>query len=359
METMKKTTWLLWASIIVVSLVTTYLFLHLSNEEGEKNVLNGQEIQFLNKTQLNVITLLINNNTPTLAVTADSTQTDSSTVSKDTASNNSETTVDHVKTRKLIISFLKENFDLKNGNQNPIIDRVMTTDFRDLQAILPTYPIYVNSFFWLTSPGILLEIVFWSLFGLMASLLFGVTSAAVFDPKLVPEHVGKFFYTPFLVIIIYLSLNALTNEGSIVLDGEGKGTIVLAFILGFYTRRAIVLLGKIKDIILPAKDRGNSNSSNTTSAPTTTDPYKALTTKEQKTVIDGFLKAQSESLLKKYTSIKLASAQLKPATDKVKAYYYLQISVSKDSSDEIPSSFSYTDSKKKQYTIPAEVSKIE
>lgn len=354
METMKKTTWLLWASAIVTILVTIYLYLHFSpSEKGDKKTSNtierysnGIEVKFLDKTQLNVITLLINNSKPAPQST-DSLQSDK----KDSAIKQKDS---DLKTRQLITDFLNESFDLRNKNENKVIQRVMTTDFENLQAILPTYPIYVNSFFWLTSPGILLEVVFWSLFGLMASLLFGVTSAAVFDPKLVPEHIGKFFYTPFLVIIIYLSLNALTNEGSIVLEGEGKGTIVLAFVLGFYTRRAIILLGKIKDIILPAKDREPL----TTQAPSEKDEYKELSVPDQKSIVTNFLDNQSADLLLKYPSIELVVAALKPATTQDKAYYFIQISTKLNSAEEnIPTSFEYTDANGKVYKIPAEVIK--
>lgn len=167
---------------------------------------------------------------------------------------------DTAKTQALIINYLGEILSIKDVNA--LNELVMTYDVNHLTAVLPTYPFKVKSFFWLTGPYVLLEIVFWSLFGLMANLMYSVTITNAFDKKRIPEHIGKIFYTPFSSIIIYLSLNALLNVGSISLNGVGKSVIVLSFILGFFTRRTIVFLGKIKDLILPVGKEGQEKEKN-------------------------------------------------------------------------------------------------
>jgi hypothetical protein len=210
-----KAVWLISVSLITIAMVITYFILH-SNNQGEEQVL-------LNKDQLSVITSLITQN-------QDSVKTD------DTAK------------KILIEDYLSKNLPVSDSL---VVKLLKTYSLNQLIIVLPTYPFRIKSYFWLSGNWVLMEVVFWSLFGLIASLMFTVTTIRGFKEELISEHVGKFFYTPFICIIIYLALNALVNNGSISLAGVGKSVIVLSFVLGFFTRRAILLLVRIKDLILP------------------------------------------------------------------------------------------------------------
>lgn len=210
-----KSIWLIWAGSISLIIILIYFITHICYNE------NGIEEKFLNKDNLSAINSLI-------------------------AIEN-----DGLPKNDLIIEYLEKLMPMKDTTE--ISHLVNTYNNKQLIAVLPEYPFKVESFFWLTGSWVLLEVVFWSLFGLIANLMYSVTMAKEFDSSRVHEHIGKIFYTPFLVIIIYLSLNALVNSGSISFEGIGKSTIVLSFVLGFFTRRTIVLLGKIKDLILPTK----------------------------------------------------------------------------------------------------------
>lgn len=214
-----KSIWLIWASFISLFVIGIYIFLHL--------IIKGQEEIYLNKYQLNAINTMIAN------------------------------TKDTLKTQVLIINYLKTILPIENNRDTK--EFIETYSIDNISTILPTYPFKVKSFFWLTGSFLFLEIVFWSLFGLMANLMYGVTIAEKFEKKRVPEHIGKIFYAPFCSIVIYLSLNALINSGSISLEGVGKSVIVLSFILGFFTRRTILLLNKIKNLILPEEKEDEEN----------------------------------------------------------------------------------------------------
>jgi len=218
--------WLFCASLFTIILTIFYIILHLSAEEP------GYEEKYLNREQLSTINTIINQE---------------------------EDTLSQYETKDFIIKYLKKGFSINDDAD--IIQQINISEIRQMQIIFPTYPIKTTSYFWLDDKRVLLEIVFWSLFGLISNLMFSVpktffeSSDPKFDPSRIPEHIGKIFYTPFLAIIIFLSINALSNSGSVSFEGIGKGVIVLAFILGFYTRRSIILLSRVKDLILPKEHK--------------------------------------------------------------------------------------------------------
>lgn len=151
-------------------------------------------------------------------------------------------------------------------------------------VVIPNYPIRVKSYFWLTEGNrkrelntcygtegsVYLEIIFWTWFGLIASLLYSVSEALktqLFDLKELNTHIAKFFYAPLCSLIIYFSINKLISQGDIELAEFSKGTIILAFILGFFSGRAIELLTRIKDLILPLNSSSDKSRLPTPSSP--------------------------------------------------------------------------------------------
>ena len=132
-------------------------------------------------------------------------------------------------------------------------------DLKTFSYIVSQFPLKTKSFFWLGGNGwTYLEILFWSLFGLICSLLYNVSEAVSqkkFNENENPVHLAKLCYTPFLALIIYLAFDILTLNKDINVSQFGTGMIVFAFILGFFSRRAIDLLDRIKEIILPGKSR--------------------------------------------------------------------------------------------------------
>lgn len=109
-----------------------------------------------------------------------------------------------------------------------------------------------KSFFWLDSNLVIVEIIFWSFIGVLCSLLFHGSEAIRlnnFDPKELAIHYSKLTYSPIITLIIIFSGNVLIHDGSINVDGLTYWVIVLSFILGFYSRRTIDLLDRIKDLV--------------------------------------------------------------------------------------------------------------
>ncbi|MEO8111046.1 MAG: hypothetical protein ABI594_13470 [Ginsengibacter sp.] len=120
----------------------------------------------------------------------------------------------------------------------------------------------VQSYFWLIGPLVYLEIIFWTWFGVVCSLLFalGVLSknrttnptdpTTYFDSSEIPSQVAKMLYAPVATLIIILGYNFFTDQ-NIVDISSSKGVLVFAFIGGFYSSRLISLLDKLKEILLP------------------------------------------------------------------------------------------------------------
>lgn len=127
---------------------------------------------------------------------------------------------------------------------------------------LQTARFRVKSYFWLAGPHTYVEIIFWTIFGVISSILFYIAMAIAkgtgFKPSESPGHLAKIVYSPFISLIIIFSYNYLSNPDSFIDVGASKGTLIISFLLGFYSSRAMKLLDKLKDLILPYGDDSKS-----------------------------------------------------------------------------------------------------
>jgi hypothetical protein len=135
---------------------------------------------------------------------------------------------------------------------------------RPLEAVdfLANLRLRVRSYFWLTGPEVYFEIIFWSWFGVISSLLFNLSIVArnrttsplntqsVFDSSEVPYQFAKFGYAPLCTLTIVLGYNFF-NDQNIADISSSKGVIVFAFLGGFYSARLIAFLDRLKEVILP------------------------------------------------------------------------------------------------------------
>ena len=146
----------------------------------------------------------------------------------------------------------------------------------------------VKSYFWLTGPAVYFEIIFWSVFGVISSLIFslgliGKNSTTIpnnpqteFDSSEVPYQFAKILYAPICTLVIVLGYNYFNHE-NIADISSGKGVIVFAFIGGFYSSRVIALLDRLKEVVLPGNANGTAPGANTASQ---TNPRTASETTE-------------------------------------------------------------------------------
>lgn len=124
-----------------------------------------------------------------------------------------------------------------------------------LAASLDKQKIKVRSFFWLSGKWAYAEIVFWAIFGVLASLIFYVSEIAK-DPetpfryKEIPSQIAKLFYAPLVTLILVFSYDYFAGENAVDIEAS-KGILIVSFLLGFYSGRAMDLLNRIKELLLP------------------------------------------------------------------------------------------------------------
>lgn len=223
-------TWFAITISLFIILAAAYLLLH--------TYIGGAEVIRLSKQEINDINLIMfGNNDTTAAVPGPSGPTDAS---------RKESVF------KYIFSVRKP---YSRADSATLVSQFQSYTPQQFSAVLSNYPIKVKSYFWLTDKMVYLEILFWSIFGLIASLLYNVSESlrtGEFMPAEISVHVAKLFYAPLCAVVIYLSINALTSSGDLALTEFSNSTIVLSFILGFFSGRTIELLNKVKDLLLPA-----------------------------------------------------------------------------------------------------------
>lgn len=141
-------------------------------------------------------------------------------------------------------------------------------------SYLSNETIKVKSFFWLNGSWTLLEIFFWSIFGVIASLLYFITEAIrnkdpnlKFEANQIPSHIAKLFYAPLISYVIIFSYTYFQSDQSVDFN-VSKALLVVSFLLGFYSGRAMEFLNRIKEVLLPysatnlVNQTGTSNTEN-------------------------------------------------------------------------------------------------
>jgi hypothetical protein len=165
-----------------------------------------------------------------------------------------------------VLFYIQHEFNGKVDPEQLEAIRPYLSTARPLEAIsfLATIRLQVRSYFWLTGPEVYFEIIFWSWFGVICSILFNLGMVAkntttdpknphtVFDSSEIPHQVAKLIYAPLCTLIIVLGYNYFSDQ-NIVDISSSKGLIVFAFIGGFYSARLIAFLDRLKEVILPSQ----------------------------------------------------------------------------------------------------------
>lgn len=136
---------------------------------------------------------------------------------------------------------------------------------KDLYSFFSKARVLIRGPFWLTGNMIYLEAFFWSVFGVLVSLIYyvsianakgssvaGSDDADAFNPREVPGQVAKLFYAPACTIVILLGYHIISTSDNMVDLSANKGLLVFSFIAGFYSSRLMKFMDRLKDLLLPA-----------------------------------------------------------------------------------------------------------
>ncbi len=270
----------------------TYIIAHCGSKKGKEYVQ-------LDKTQLKVIKKILDDN-PTnpkgddkeTKLLNDSTDTANRTAPKPPESETKKVVfVTRPKRTEFIAQYLRDEYvfpalkcssakgpSLKDSSSNDSSVKD-TSELVNLVAILEKMSdtvvydylsdkkILVASPFWLTGGDVYIESFWWSLLGVLVSLIFYVSTAnsntigarkdenddiGIFDPGAIPNQVAKMFYAPAVTIVLVLAYHFLKDSNNNMVDiSVNKGLIVFSFIAGFYSGRLMKFLDKLKELLLP------------------------------------------------------------------------------------------------------------
>lgn len=217
----------------------------------------------------------------------------------------------------------------------------------------------VESYFFLMNRWVLLEILMFAMMGVICNALYYMTEFIrknEFDPNETVVYIVKLFYTPIVVLIIYMGAEQFLGQSKNTLPTPSN-TIVLSFVLGFFSGRAIELLTRIKDAFFPANAENNSNKAETDKP----DPFRALSFDEQERVVNEFIDSEADTLLIKFPNIKGLSAEHKNGDEKEPICLLVDLD-SKLPDDQvdtaIPKTYLFKDSKGITYNIPTDIAGV-
>ncbi len=136
---------------------------------------------------------------------------------------------------------------------------------KDLFSYLSKARILIRGPFWLTGNTIYVEAFFWSVFGVLVSLIYYVSLANAkgstvagadendsFNPREVPGQLAKLFYAPACTMVILLGYHIISSSDNMVDISANKGLLVFSFIAGFYSIRLMKFMDRLKDLLLPS-----------------------------------------------------------------------------------------------------------
>lgn len=161
---------------------------------------------------------------------------------------------DSVKVANAVNYIIKSLKPVNKKAESDFIQEYSTVKPVTFLSVLPSIEIPTKSYFWLNSDMKYLEVIFWSIFGVLASLLYFISEAIRndnFKAEEIPVYLAKVAYAPLITLVIVFSYKLLT--GSVSFNNTSLELLVFSFILGFFSGRAIEMLNKIKDVILPGK----------------------------------------------------------------------------------------------------------
>jgi len=156
--------------------------------------------------------------------------------------------------------YIRSEFDnsIKPDQIAIIKEYIGSFSAQEVGAYLVNLKLKVKSYFWLTGSFIYVEMVFWSIIGVICSILFTIGASARTSSKAdsylsineILYQVAKLFYAPFCTIVIVLCYNYIKHRNVIEVN-TNEGMMVFSFVTGLFSGRMMNMLERFKDLLLP------------------------------------------------------------------------------------------------------------
>jgi hypothetical protein len=279
--------WFATVSISLISIIVAYIILHFAFGEDKKYEyakLDDKQVQQINKIYFADSIIIKKNETQSVARNTTTSDSKEKPVVKPIDDTNNTTKKQPVDSPILkpssaitakenckcdsankcerVLEYLNSEFDLDTLQVNSFKKYLCSAGPLESTSFLSNLKLRVKSYFWLKGPSSYFEIIFWTLFGVLCSILFGLgvvsrkstnnplNPTTVFDSSEIPSQLAKLFYAPLSTLIIVFGYNYFTGQNLSDISSS-KGVIVFAFIGGFYSERLIAFLDRLKDVLLP------------------------------------------------------------------------------------------------------------
>lgn len=208
-----------------------------------------------------------------------------------------------------------------------------------------------DSYFFLKDEFLLLEILFWALFGVICNSLYNAAEfirKRKFDPNESTVYFVKFLYAPLVSLVIYLAFDLIGGEQA---SATPTNTVVLAFLLGFFSGRSIELLHRLKEVILPARGKEQELKEGQTDH-----EFWDLPVGEQRLIIYEYIELNDDHLKKEYPEIQSISIREKHSNTENLAIHFdlLEKIPFGELSNPIPTTLEYI-YQGKNYHIPTNI----
>ncbi|HTY11533.1 MAG TPA: carboxypeptidase-like regulatory domain-containing protein [Bacteroidota bacterium] len=150
---------------------------------------------------------------------------------------------------------MKKMKPISHAEEDSVRSELMSYSVDKLQLKLDAIYIRTQSYFWLSGDEKYIEVIFWTIFGVLASVLYFSSEAMrglEFRKEEFYVYVAKVFYAPLISLVIVFSYSLLTASNDVKYDSTSVELLAISFVLGFFSGRAIELLNRLKEVILPA-----------------------------------------------------------------------------------------------------------
>lgn len=254
--------WFRFLIKLLIGTILCYLISHLVVRQLDHNA--GYEYETLGKEELQHINRIYFAN-PENDTTANNVEEGADTAFLDTGNVNAiKPALSMSEKNDRVIAYVRNHFNHKADSVQLQQIREHLTDGTELEAVSfwGNVRLRIRSYFWLVGPQVYFEIIFWTLLGVIASLIFSLgvvgrnrttdpeNANSVFDSSEIPYQFAKLWYAPIITLVIVLGYNFFQDE-NIADISSSKGVIVFAFIGGFYSARLIAFLDRLKEVLLP------------------------------------------------------------------------------------------------------------